>query len=285
MIYKDSLYFSIATKMNLRENYLLSYEVIEEVATFFQQHFPIEIMFNYIDNKSVRLNKVTDNNKKKILQKLKDKEIHYFMIMERMTSKEYYDSSENQREITTLAFVIGFSVHSKDIWGISVAIPMEFLSENMIQNTVIPFFQNLHNKLDGINSYIHRGSCFDSMDFKCFDTLSLFPLNDSSVWESYVRGYHWGNVLNKRQIEKLGGIARIKKQGFYKVEDWNEDVYIQVTKNVDDYSMSDAKRIREFLLPILPPDKYRRQRYCIPPEETLVAFHIENFIFYEDYAE
>lgn len=289
MIYKDSIYFSIATNINLRENYSITYEIIDEVATFFQTHFPIEIMFNYIDNKSVRLNKVTENNKKKLFEKLKNKEIHTFMISKRLTSKEYYGFSEEQEVASTLSFILEISRHAEDVHGISVAIPMEFLSEQKIENEVISLFKKLHCKLCGFNSFIHRGTCLPSMDFKCFDPMTS-TLGNLKIKKQYVRGYFWGNVLNSEHIKKIGGMDKIKKQGMYKVEQWKDCVYIQATKNISDYTIDTAAIMKKMLLPALPPEKESTflrydsyDAFMDAKEKGTENFILEEDIFIEKY--
>ncbi len=282
-IYKDSLYFSIATHEEFREKYELTYGIINNILSFFQSYTDISLMFNYIDSKGVKINKVTQKNRDKLYQKLKDKDIYQFMIAEYVKSKEYYDTSENQRQTSTLSCTIDFMDYGVKCYGISVSVPTCYMISTKAQEDFILLFKELNCLINGFNSFISRGSCFPTFSADSLSVLDSVHISNKNTWDNCVRGYFWGNTVNEKIVEKIGGIKCISEQGFYKVEKWQENLYIQVSENIMEYSIADAAKIRKLLLPAFPLNKERNVVY-----ENAESYHrakmlgIENFMIEED---
>jgi hypothetical protein len=72
----------------------------------------------------------------------------------------------------------------------------------------------------------------------------------------FVRGYYWGNFLSGEHVERLGGIAAVEREApCAVVEVLARDpllVYLQLTASLDAFDDEELKRLRAFLLPVLP---------------------------------
>ena len=56
-------------------------------------------------------------------------------------------------------------------------------------------------------------------------------------------------------VEKLGGESRIRQEsGAYLIENWGENLYLQLTESLWDCTNEDLKRFNEFLAPARFPD-------------------------------
>lgn len=283
MIYKDSVYFSVATHINFKKEYELTFDIIKTISCFFQKQTNIPLMFNYIDDKGMKINKITEKNKEKLYQKLKDGNVFQFMIAEYMTSKEYFDSSENQRIPSSISCTVDFIDYGTNNWGISVSIPTKYmLDENRITE-FYSLFKQINEKLNGFNSFISRGSCFPTF---AADSLSMFDnihYSHLSTWDNYVRGYYWGCVFNMEIVDKMGGIDHIKSRNLYKVERWKENLYIQITENLMEYSLEDARKMRNILLPAFPPRDIKKTVYENADDyHRAKSMNIEYFMIQED---
>lgn len=105
------------------------------------------------------------------------------------------------------------------------------------------------------------------------------------VWDEQVRGYFWLIFLTDKQIELLSGIEKLDGHGFYKIEKTDTGVFIQCTENILDYTLEDALKLREVLLPLFPPIKERTSKLfpSIPSiedigEHRLYLFDIKDMI-------
>ena len=283
MIYKDSIYFSIATHINFKKEYELTYDIIKTISCFFDSHTDISLMFNYIDNSGVKMNKITEKNKDKLYQKLIKENVFQFMIAEHMTSKEYYDTSENQRIPSSISCTIDFMDYSTNNWGISVSIPTEYMLDEKNITEFYSLFKQINKKLNGFNSFISRGSCFPTF---AADSLSIFDsihYSHQSFWNNCVRGYYWGCVINPEIVDKIGGIEYIESQNFYKVEKWQDNLYIQATEDLLKYSLEDAKRMRTLLFPAFPPQDMKKTVYESADDYYRAkSMNIEYFMVQED---
>ncbi len=260
-ICNDSVYFSIATYMDFREKYEVSFEIINKIVDFFHSYTDIPLMFNYLDDKAFRINKPTEKNKEKLYLKLKEKKIFQFMIAEYMTIKEYYDCSENQKKTSTISCTIDFLHYGTEPSGLSVSIPTQYMKEQESIEAFYKLFKELNCELKGFNSFISRGSCFPTFAVESLSSFDSAHFSHKTTWSDCVRGYYWGNVLNPEIIEKIGGFGCIERQGFYKVEKWEENIYIQTTRDLFKYSLDDAVKIRNLLLPAFPTLKNKMAMY------------------------
>lgn len=253
-IHNDCIYFSIVTHTNFRQEYELTYDVINNVAFFFQSHTDIPLMFGYVDNKGIKTNKITEKNKEKVHQKLKEKNLYQFTIAEYITQKEFYDTSGNRKKTSDISFSIDLLERQTKHFGISVAIPTEFMSERKKITDFCSLFKELNELVHGFNSFISRGTCYPAWFVP--QRVSIFDymrFSNENTWDKWVRGYYWGCVLNDNIVEKIGGIERIENKGFYKVEKWGDCIYVQVTDDLLEYSLDDAIRMRSLLNPAFPP--------------------------------
>lgn len=282
-ICNDSVYFSIATNVDFREKYEVAFEIINKIVDFFHSYTDIPLMFNYLDDKTFRINKPTEKNKEKLYIKLKEKKIFQFMIAEYVTIKEYYDCSENQRITSTISCTIDFLHYGTEPFGVSVSIPTQYMTDQYSMEAFYKLFKDLNCELNGFNSFISRGSCFPTFSTESLSTFDSAHFSHKTTWSNCVRGYYWGNVLNNEIIEKVGGIESIEKQGFYKVEKWQENIYIQVIKNLFEYSLDDAVKIRNLLLPAFPALKNKMAMYeSVEGYQRSKKMNIEYFMVKED---
>ncbi len=260
-ICNDSVYFSIATYVDFKEKYDVAFEIINKIVDFFHSHTDIPLMFNYLDDKAFRINKPTEKNKEKLYTKLKEKKIFQFMIAEYVTVKEFYDCSEGQRITSTISCTIDFLRYGTESSGISVSIPAQYMKEQDSINAFYKLFKELNCELNGFNSFVSRGSCFPTFSTESLSSFDSAHFSNKTTWSNCVRGYYWGNVLNPEIVEKVGGLESIERTGFYKIEKWQENIYVQVTKNLFEYSLDDAVKIRKLLLPAFPTLKNKMAMY------------------------
>ncbi|AGX44141.1 hypothetical protein [Clostridium saccharobutylicum] len=84
--------------------------------------------------------------------------------------------------------------------------------------------------------------------------IGLDYMNASEKFDKYFRGYSWGNYLSKKHVELLGGIEKIKKEApVYLVKKLSDDgAYLQLTKEIDEVSDEDLRKLKKYFQPILP---------------------------------
>ena len=289
-ILNDSIYFTVSTALDLRENYDITKLCIAKVIELFETVTDIDLMFIFDDDKGHKSKKITEKSKQEIFDKLDSEKIYTFGIMEYMKKQDYFWNEDAKVRFPSLACSIGLGNPNKwhDITntfdGIDVSIPTELFINNNQLEKVYDLFKELHLIMKGVNSFISRGTYTASLRIMNGAPLirSYYVMNKK--WDEYACGYFWGNVLTQKHLDKLGGFEKIKKQGFYKVEKWNDDVYIQLSEYIFDYSISEARKIREFLLPIFPP-KEDKECSIYPSSEELTnarKIGVEKFMLDED---
>jgi len=289
-IFNDSIYFTISTAQDLRENHTITKLCITKILDFFKSITDVDLMFIFNDDKGHKSKKITEKSKQEIFDKLEAGKIFAFGIMEYMKKQDYFWNTDAKERFPSLACSIGLGNPNK--WrsitntfdGLDISIPTELFINNKQLEKFYELFKELHLVMNGINSFISRGtykSTLCIMNGAQF-IRTYYTMNEK--WDEYVCGYFWGNVLTQKHLEKIGGFERIKEQGFYKVEKWNDDVYIQLCENIFDYTISDATKIREFLLPIFPPKEDKQYSIYSSVDELTKAQQsgIENFMLEED---
>lgn len=289
-IFNDSIYFTITTAQDLRENYTISQFCISKVIDFIETITDVDLMFIFNDDKGHKSKKITEKSKQEIFDKLESGKIFAFGIMEYMKKQDYFWNTDAKAMYPNLSCSIELGNPNKlrsitnTFDGLDVSIPIELLSDNKKLGMFYELFKELHLVMNGINSFISRGtykSTLCIMNGAQF-IRTYYTMNEK--WDEYVCGYFWGNVLSQKHIEKIGGFDCIKEQGFYKVEKWNDDVYIQVSENIFDYNILDATKIRKFLLPIFPPKEDKQYSIYSSADDLTKAQQsgIENFMLEED---
>ena len=93
------------------------------------------------------------------------------------------------------------------------------------------------------------------------------PLNATSTYETHrgigfdqlsylgrlVRGYFWGNWLTQLQIDALGGIQEVERRcPCYSVTRNRCGAFLQLTEWVNQVSIEQLRRLKQYLLPLLP---------------------------------
>lgn len=289
-IFNDSIYFTISTAQDLRENYAITKLCITKILDFLKYITDIDLMFIFNDDKGHKSKKITKKSKQEVFDKLEAGKIFAFGIMEYMKKQDYFWNDEARTGFPNLACSIELGNPNK--WrsitntfdGLDISIPTELLGDNKHLEKFYELFKELHLVMKGVNSFISRGTYNATLRIMNGAQFIRTYYTMNEKWDEYACGYFWGNVLSQKHLEKLGGFERIKEQGFYKVEMWNDDVYIQTTQDIFAYTINDAKKIREFLLPIFPP-KDDKQYSLYPSIEELRKAHnagVENFMLEED---
>jgi hypothetical protein len=72
----------------------------------------------------------------------------------------------------------------------------------------------------------------------------------------FLRGYYWGNFLSARHVERLGGLAAIRREApGVLVEELATDpllVYLQLSDDLDSFSDDQLRELWRYFLPVLP---------------------------------
>lgn len=289
-ILNDSIYFTVSTAQDLRENYSLTITCINKVIEFFGTVTDVELMFTFNDDKGHKTKKITEKSKQEISDKLAFNKIFSFGIMEYMKKQDYFQNSDCDNKFPSLSCSIELGNPNK--WrgsrttfdGIDVSVPIELIIKDNCFEKFNELFKEIHMLLCGVNSFISHGTYLPSLRIMNGAQFIRAYYTMNEKWDEFVCGYFWGNVLSKNHLEKLGDFEYINKQGFYKVEMWNDDVYIQTTQDIFAYTINDAKKTREFLLPIFPPKEDKQYSLYPSIEELRKAQNagVENFMLEED---
>ena len=289
---ESSVFFSIATQTDLKENHNVTVEVIDAVTDYFKKVTNQEFMLCYVDKKGFRKNNFNDKYYQNLIERIQNNEVFSFIsISKRMTTKEFYGPTEGLYEPKPefcCSMEIGnpnslrFAGNTCDV--IKLGVPATFLTEKSRQKSLLGLMKKLQKTMNGFCSFITIGT-FDSQyagccavfDYHFYETYSFFSIH----WDEYVRGYFWGQCLTPAQANKLGGFEAIQKQGFAVCEKWGDGVYIQSTERILDYTMEDALTMREYLKPLFPPESKRRVLYYTTKEKHFAAMP-NSVYFYAD---
>lgn len=289
-IFNDSIYFTISTAQDLRENYDITELCITKVIEFLEAITDTELMFIYNDDKGHKSKKITEKSKQELFTKLGFGNIFSFGIMEYMKKQDYFWNSDAKIMFPNLSCSIELGNPNKlrsitnTFDGLDISIPTELLGDNKHLEKFYELFKELHLLMKGVNSFISRGTYNPTLCIMNGAQLIRTYYTMNEKWDEYVCGYFWGNVLTQKHLEKIGGFESIKEQGFYKVEKWNDDVYIQLSENILDYTILDATKIRKFLLPIFPPKEDKKYSIYSTADDLTKAQQsgVENFMLEED---
>lgn len=289
-IFNDSVYFTVSTANDLREHYNITYACITKVLNFFETIADEELMFIFDDDKGHKTKRITEKNKQEFLNKLTSGKIFSFGIMEYMKSKDYFYNFDNITRYPNLFCSIELGNPNK--WGrdkptfdgIDVSVPTEFLIDKKYFNNFFELFKEMHFMMRGINSFISRGTYIPTLRIMNGAPFIRTYYTINKNWDKFICGYFWGNVLSENHLRIVGDYEHIKEQGFYKVEKWGETVYIQLSEKILDYDISDAIKIRKFLLPIFPPKEEKQFSIYSSIDNLKKAQEIgtENFMIEED---
>lgn len=98
----------------------------------------------------------------------------------------------------------------------------------------------------------------DSMSYYDSNSPHEYSMGLETIWSSqyfkeYYRGYFWGNFLSKNHVMRLGGIEQVKNDApVYKVEELEDGgAYMQLTENINDFTLQDLLRLKRYLEKIL----------------------------------
>ena len=134
-----------------------------------------------------------------------------------------------------------------------------YIPEN-VSNIFAKIIEKLTTKINSVGGFITA----DSMPvFKAFSAheryIALNHTEASKQFDRYFRGYFWGNFLSNRHVELLGGIEHIEKEApVYLVKRLPDGgAFLQLTKNINNVSDDDLRKLKRFLLPVLPKARFR----------------------------
>jgi hypothetical protein len=100
-----------------------------------------------------------------------------------------------------------------------------------------------------------------TVDYAGLESPYELSISRTSFWglkecAEFVRGYYWGNFLSAQHIERLGGLDRIQREAPRVLVEALENepllVYLQLTEDLDSFDDAELRRLRDFLLPLLP---------------------------------
>jgi len=286
-----SVFFSIATKMSLKENPNITIEVINMVIDYFKKTTDQKFMMCYVDSKAFRKNNLTEKNYEKLLERLKNNEVFSFITVEkRETNEEYFGIGMIRKFEPEFGCIL--TIENSKVMrslgdfcdSVKLCFPPTFFSDIKNQKNTLELMKKLQRKMDGLCSFITIGTFRNdySMDCGLFDSHYYHTSTEFSMhWNEYVRGYFWGQCLTPNQVENLGGFEEIQNQGFYLCEKWDDCVYIQSTEKILDYTLGDALKMRNFLFPLFPPEKEKRlQSY--PTKDDFMEYNKNKVYFFAD---
>lgn len=259
MFYKDRIYFSVATKTDLRENKDLAEEVLSLVISFCNAEISKKLMLTYDDEKGHKKPALTEKSLQNFLEKFRENKIGLLTITDYLSSAIYYEGYDFDLDNIEFECDITFKKQLESECNL-VCVSMKHADEMKTKKIKNLFFQ-IHCMLNGIGSFINRGTdeqhsagIFDWQYYRGQTSFSMF-------WDEQVRGYFWLMFLTDKQVDALGGIEKIEEQGFYSIEKTDNGVFIQCTENILDYTIDDALKLRAFLKPIFPPLKKKTGKF------------------------
>lgn len=296
MIYRNNVYFSVATRTDLCKNKELGEKVLNQLFDFCQNEISTPLMLCYDDKKGFKKPKLTQRSIEKFMEKYADDQVKVLYMEDYCTTDEYYAFQTFEEYVDE---VVNKSVFEASFHGgcsrhrelgsfcdtVNVSVSKKYLFEN--GNTdkfekLLSLFKLIFRETSGIGSFMTHGSdefyghgVFDIQYYNGPDFFSRF-------WDEQVRGYFWLTFLTDKQIELLGGIEKLDGHGFYKIEKTDTGVFIQCTENILDYTLEDALKLREVLLPLFPPIKERTSKLFPSTEDIgehrLYLFDIKDMI-------
>lgn len=259
MFYKDRIYFSVATKTDLRENKDLAEEVLNLVISFCNAEISKKLMITYDDEKGHKKPALTEKSLQNFLEKIRENKIGLLTITDYLSSAIYYEGYDFDLDNIEFECDITFKKQLESECNL-VCMSVKHVDE-MKTNKFIDLFFQIHCMLNGIGSFINRGTneqhsagIFDWQYYRGQTSFSMF-------WDEQVRGYFWLMFLTDKQVNDLGGTEKVENQGFYSVKKTDNGVFIQCTENILDYTIDDALKLRAFLKPLFPPLKKKTGKF------------------------
>ena len=96
---ESSVFFSIATQTDLKENHNVTVKIMDTVTDYFKKVTDREFMLCYVDKKGFRKNNLNDKYYQNLIERIQNNEVFSFIsISKRMTTKEYYGPTEGLYE-------------------------------------------------------------------------------------------------------------------------------------------------------------------------------------------
>lgn len=272
----DSIYFTIETAIDLKENSHLTIACLKKIIEFLEAVSEVPLMFTYRDNKYFRLKKINEKSKAELYDKLSLKEVYLFMVSEYVKRQDY--------------FAIGAPIKDRDIsctvemgnsrWnqgnlhfdGISVSVPPDLLEKDNFFSEFLKLYKECHLLIDGAYSYITRGSYYPTFSLENGSTLFRCYYDTGLLFEEYVYGYYWGTCLNEKQINKIENCCgELKNSEHYIIEKWGDKTFIRSSENIFDYSLEEAEKMRELLIHCFPPFEIKKRPFYESREKLYEA--------------
>jgi hypothetical protein len=257
-----NIYFDISTFQNLRNR---PDEIISDINDVLQYAFVnyktnLVIHFEVIDTNYTQSYKYNKSNWHKIENLIKEQKLQTFGLM--LIINKYLMSFYIFFDINY--YMKRFEYYTPITNCINFSITEEFYKStecNININFFIKTFKKYFTKYNGVNGYISletRQSALTTNPSTLEQVLELDYKRHSQYFNYFARGYFWGNFLSKEHIKNLGGIKNINNILFDTFEIIelikNELVYIQLTKDIFNYSDQKLLNLKSFFKPILPED-------------------------------
>ena len=163
-IFNDSIYFTISTAQDLRENYTITQFCITKIIEFLETVADMDLMFIFNDDKGHKSKKITEKSKLEIFKKLESGNIFAFGITEYMKKQDYFWNSDAKIRFPNLSCSIELGNPNKlrsitnTFDGLDVSVPTELLSDEKSVRKFYELFKELHLIMKGSNSFISRGT-------------------------------------------------------------------------------------------------------------------------------
>lgn len=258
-----NLFFDITTLHNLRLNPVNIIEILNKAKDYFvlDNSDNLKIVYELKDYNASKEIKYNEKNLYKIDELLKQKGI-IIIGLRLIYNEKYYFSF-----FITLDYQYYLSKYIPDIIvanSISLSIDLNnnpnFLSIEA-QNKIIDFFKYLFISCNSSTGYISIEPKYSSLTPNISPLEHMLELDykiHSQKLDKLARGYFWGNMISKEHIKSLGGIENIKMHAPGEVivieNNGRQYVYIQLSNDINDYSDSDLRKLKDLFRPILPED-------------------------------
>jgi hypothetical protein len=117
------------------------------------------------------------------------------------------------------------------------------------QECIVRLAKTFYEEVSGIGGYITYD--YGGPSVSPYERIIKQPPGRRNFREQ-LRGYYWGNFLNARHVELLGGEQQLYKAPVKIIEKIGKGYYLQIKEDVSQVTRDDVLSLREFLQPLLP---------------------------------
>jgi len=172
-------------------------------------------------------------------------------------------------------------IHNYDISSIELSVKDWYINDarkQQFQNLFIDLLFKVCKKIEVVTGYITHDLLIPGFTTTPHERHSIgrFGQYSEKDYIDHFRGYFWGNLLSERHIQTLGGLGSIVHNApCYQVKEISrQNVYLQLTESVFEFSDRELSNLKEYFRPILLPKRgptdpsgYNYLRYIPDKEE------------------